>query len=61
MPSRISGSKLPLVSLCRGAFAPEVVWPPSPAGRPAVYGTAFHACCELWYASGEVRSANWWQ
>ena len=54
MPSRISGSKLPLVSLCRGAFAPEVVWPPSPAGRPAVYGTAFHACCELWYASGEV-------
>lgn len=54
MPSRISGSKLPLVSLCRGAFAPEVVWPPSPPGRPAVYGTAFHACCELWYASGEV-------
>ena len=54
MPSRISGSKLPLVSLCRGAFSPEVVWPPSPAGRPAIYGTAFHACCELWYASGEV-------
>lgn len=54
MPSRISGSKLPLVSLCRGAFAPNVVWPPSPPGRPAVYGTAFHACCELWYASGEV-------
>ncbi|MFM2151620.1 MAG: hypothetical protein RL199_55 [Pseudomonadota bacterium] len=54
MPSRISGSKLPLVSLCRGAFAPDVVWPPSPPGRPAVYGTAFHACCELWYASGEV-------
>ena len=54
MPSRISGSKLPLVSLCRGAFAPEVVWPPSPPGRPAVYGTAFHACAELWYASGEV-------
>lgn len=54
MPSRISGSKLPLVSLCRAAFAPDVVWPPSPPGRPAVYGTAFHACCELWYASGEV-------
>ena len=54
MPSRISGSKLPLVALCRAAFAPDVVWPPSPAGRPAVYGTAFHACCELWYASGEV-------
>lgn len=54
MPNRISGSKLPLVSLCRGAFAPDVVWPPSPPGRPAVYGTAFHACCELWYASGEV-------
>jgi len=54
MPSRISGSKLPLVALCRAAFAPDVVWPPSPPGRPAVYGTAFHACCELWYASGEV-------
>lgn len=54
MPSRISGSKLPLVALCRGAFAPEVVWPPSPVGRPAVYGTAFHACCESWYATGEV-------
>ena len=54
MPSRISGSKLPLVSLCRGAFAPDVVWPPSPPGRPAIYGTAFHACAELWYASGEV-------
>jgi hypothetical protein len=54
MPSRISGSRLPLVSLCRGAFAPDVVWPPSPPGRPAVYGTAFHACAELWYASGEV-------
>jgi hypothetical protein len=45
---------LPLVSHCRAAFAPDVVWPPSPPGRPAVYGTAFHACCELWYASGEV-------
>jgi len=54
MPSRISGSKLPLVSHCRAAFAPDVVWPPSPPGRPAVYGTAFHACAELWYASGEV-------
>lgn len=54
MPSRISGSKLPLVSLCRGAFAPDVVWPPSPPGRPAIYGTAFHTCAELWYASGEV-------
>lgn len=54
MPSRISGSKLPLVSLCRGAFAPDVVWPPSPPGRPAVYGSAFHAAVELWYASGEV-------
>jgi len=54
MPSRISGSKLPLVSLCRGAFAPTVVWPPSPPGRPAIYGTAFHAAVELWYASGEV-------
>jgi len=54
MPSRISGSKLPLVSLCRGAFAPDVVWPWSPPGRPAIYGTAFHAAVELWYASGEV-------
>jgi hypothetical protein len=45
---------LPLVSHCRAAFAPDVVWPPSPPGRPAVYGTAFHACAELWYASGEV-------
>ena len=54
MPSRISGSKLPLVSHCRAAFAPDVVWPPSPPGRPAVYGTAFHAAVELWYASGEV-------
>ncbi len=54
MPSRISGSKLPLVSHCRAAFAPDVVWPPSPPGRPAVYGTSFHACTEAWYASGEV-------
>lgn len=54
MPSRISGSKLPLVALCRAAFHALAVWPPSPPGRPAVYGTAFHACCELWYASGEV-------
>jgi hypothetical protein len=54
MPSRISGSKLPLVSHCRAAFAPDVVWPPSPPGRPAIYGTAFHAAAELWYASGEV-------
>ena len=54
MPSRISGSKLPLVYHCRGAFAPTVVWPPSPPGRPAIYGTAFHAAVELWYASGEV-------
>jgi hypothetical protein len=46
---------LPLVSLCRGAFAPDVVWPPSPPGRPAIYGTAFHTCAELWYASGEVN------
>ena len=54
MPSRISGSKLPLVALCRAAFHALAVWPPSPPGRPAVYGTAFHACCELWYATGEV-------
>lgn len=54
MPNRISGSKLPLVALCRAAFAPDVVWPPSPPGRPAVYGSAFHAAVELWYASGEV-------
>ena len=54
MPSRISGSKLPLVALCRAAFHALAIWPPSPAGRPAVYGTAFHSCCELWYASGEV-------
>jgi PD-(D/E)XK nuclease superfamily len=54
MPSRISGSKLPLVSHCRAAFAPDVVWPGSPPGRPAIYGTAFHAAVELWYASGEV-------
>lgn len=54
MPNRISGSKLPLVSHCRAAFAPDVVWPPSPPGRPAVYGTAFHHAVESWYASGEV-------
>ena len=54
MPNRISGSKLPLVSHCRAAFAPDVIWPPSPPGRPAVYGTAFHHAVESWYASGEV-------
>jgi hypothetical protein len=55
MPNRISGSRLPLVALCRAAFTPAAVWPHTPAGRPAAFGSAVHKAVEVWYARGEVN------
>lgn len=54
MPSRISGSKLPLVAHCRAAFGPGAVWPKQDVGRPATFGTAFHSAVEHWYRDGSV-------
>lgn len=54
MPSRISGSRLPLVAHCRGAFTSEAQWPWNPPGPAAAFGSAFHKASEVWYEKGEV-------
>jgi hypothetical protein len=54
MPNRITGSRLPLVALCRAAFTSLAVWPPSPHGKPAAFGSAVHKAVECWYERSEV-------